>query len=108
MEYRTIQFIESLSELESRDKIVEKVIDEVYTYKQSLQDRGYRFTTGEHTDYLVGGQRIRSRDLEDITYLDEIAHIKRGITSEWVSRLDDLERFDEIKHQVDDILFKFD
>ncbi len=108
MERRTRQFIDGLSELESRDELVNQVIDEVDSHKQALQAQGYRFNTEEHTDELEGGQRIMAADTGDIAYLDEIAHIKKGITSEWVSRLDDLQRFDEIRHQVDDILFEFE
>jgi hypothetical protein len=49
-----------------------------------------------------------SEDYEDYLYLDEIAHLKRGITSGWVSRLDDQPRFEEIRNQLDDILFHFE
>lgn len=105
MEQSTREFLELLSSLESKQEVVSNVINEVDRCKMSLQDKGYRFYAEEHTDDLVGGQGIRNRDLEETRYMDEIAHIKRGVTSEWVARLDGQARFNEIRDQVDDIIF---
>jgi len=108
MEQRTNQFIEGLLALESMDEILDQVNSEVESYKQSLIARGYRFNEEEYTDELVGGQRIMSSDASDITYLDEIAYIKRGLATGWVSRLDDQQRFDEIRDRIEDIILPFE
>jgi len=108
MEHRTREFIESLSELESRDEIADIVNAEVDSYKQSLQQRGYRFNEEQLPDQIAGGQRLMSRDRADIDYYEEIVHIKEGISTGWVSKLNDQDRFDEIRDQVDDILLDFE
>lgn len=105
MEQRTKQFIEGLAGLESRDEISDIVNEEVDSYKQSLQQRGYRFNQERHPDDLAEGQRLMSRDREDILYYEEIVHIKEGLSTGWVSKLYDLTRFDEIRDQIEDILF---
>ena len=108
MEQRTNQFIIDLSDLESMDEILDQVNNEVESYKQSLLARGYRFNEEEYTDELAGGQRIMASDASDIAYLDEIAYIKRGLATGWVSRLDDQQRFDVIRNRIEDIILPFE
>jgi hypothetical protein len=108
MEQRTRQFIEGLTGLESRDEIVNVVNAEVDSYKQSFQQRGYRFNPERLPDEIAEGQRLMSRDRADIAYYEEIVHIKEGLSTGWVSKLYDLARFDEIRDQIEDILIEFE
>lgn len=107
MENRTGNFIDVLKGLSDNDEIIERAINEVGLLKDTLQKRGYKFYTVEHTDDLVGGQGILNRDRDLVEYYKEVAYIKKGTISEkWVSMLDEQERYNEIRDVMRDILYK--
>lgn len=108
MEQQTKEFIENLRSLKSEEEVESTVLDEVAKCKSSLKDKGYKFYEVEHTDELAGGQGILNKDVNENQYMEELAHIKRGITDEWVHHVDDQVRFDEIRDAVMDVLFKLE
>lgn len=108
MEQRTREFLNRIKSFKSKEEVESASINEVDQCKMSLQGKGYTFNTVEHTDELAGGQSILNRDLEETRYMEEIAHIKRGIISEWIAITGDQDRFNEIRDQVNDILFNLE
>ncbi len=109
MEQRTGEFIAHLRSIESREDLEVTVIEEVDQCKSSLQDKGYRFYKVERTDELAGGQGILGKDVSETRYMEEIGHIKRGLTEDsWVQSVDEPVRFKDITDAVMDIVFKLE
>lgn len=108
MEQQTKEFIEKLASLGSKEEVESTVLDEAAQCKSSLQDKGYKFNEVEHTDELAGGQGILNKDVNETQYMEELAHIKRGITDEWVHHVDDPVRFNDIRDAVMDVLFNLE
>lgn len=109
MEQRTRALIERLKSLESKEQLEAVVIEEVAQCKSSLQSKGYRFYEKDRTDEIAGGQGIMGKDVSEIRYMEEIGHIKRGLTeNSWVQSIDEPARFDEIRDDVMDIVFKLE
>lgn len=109
MEQRTRELIDHLKSIESKEELESTVIEEVAHCKSSLQDKGYRFYEVERTDELAGGQGILGKDVSETRYMEEIGHIKRGLTEDsWVQSIDEPVRFKDITDAIMDIVFKLE
>ena len=106
MEQQTKELIEKLSSLGSKEEVESTVLNEVGRCKKSLQERHYKFDLVDYPDELSPGQAIINKDVNETRYMEELVHIKRGITDEWVHHVDDHFRFNEIRNAVMDVLFK--
>lgn len=109
MEQRTSALIERLKSLESKEQLETEVIEEVAQCKSSLQAKGYRFYEEDRTDEIAGGQGILGKDVSETRYMEEIGHIKRGLTEDsWVQSIDEPVRFNDIRDAVMDVQFNLE
>jgi hypothetical protein len=108
MEQQTKELIEKLKSIESKEVVESTVLKEVDRCKKSLQNKNYKFDPDGFPDELSPGQAVLNKDVVETRYMEELAHIKRGITDEWVHHVDDAVRFNDIRDAVIDVLFNLE
>lgn len=88
-------------------ELTEKFQSEHQKQKKTLMDKGVTFYDigSQFSEDIVGGQRFRGAEyVEEAHSYEELNYIKTGLTTGWVTRLEDIERYQEIENIVSSIV----
>jgi hypothetical protein len=98
MQSLTQNFLETLKELGSINKIKAEIFIEHRRLKNKLKEKGYEILQG--WEIIQSGQVFYDDDINLAHHYTEVYSMIQGITTGWVQNIDHKERFDAIRHQL--------
>jgi len=110
MNKNTMLLIEKMAKSQSLEELMQLLQKEHQSIKSKLINKRIKFydVKSQFSEDIIGGQKfLGALDVEDAFYYEEINYIKNGLISGWVTRLEDVERYQEIQSRVERILDKF-
>ena len=110
MELQTRKLIDDFHKAKSKDEIKELVYIKHQKIKSHLSKIGINFYDEQDTlsQDIQGGQTVHGyEDVEFARSYEEINYIRNGISKGWVTMTDEMQRFEPIKKEVQDIIENF-
>jgi len=107
MEEQTHILINQLKKVANKEEAIKKIAEVQGNLKSILQNKGYKFYPQDSSlsEELEGGQHFRgNEDVNLARSYQEINYIKTGLISDWVTDLDETERFDQIRNEITNII----
>lgn len=103
MEKSTNELITNLEVCTSMVELMEMIQKEHKKIKSSLTQKNVKFYKigNLYSEDIIGNQEfVGVTNIYEAHYYDELNYIKAGLTSGWVTRLEEINRFQEIKNSV--------
>jgi len=103
MENGTMELIENITKCKSKDEFMQMLETEHQRIKNKLMQKGIMFFDigSPFSEDMVGDQKfVGAENVGEALYYEELNFIKNGVTTGWVTRLEDVEKFQEIQTMV--------